>query len=254
MVIVALALLLFHTLALSQAVILVGAAILRSRRVRDLVMVLVPALSLGTYFAFQFFATRTALTHDSWTATWSGILLHPAWAYADAVPPGIAARSIGAASQGDYPVALVLLLALAAVCVATVYLAGWLVELVSAGHGVGGKVRRRAAREARPARTGRKAPTTRRARLPAVMAAMMDKEIKYLFREPYFKGVLVQTVLFLALGAFVFLRPWGTGGVQFASPRTMLWVVGGYALLSEGGVLLNLFGSEGKVGWCVGKP
>lgn len=137
---VALTLFLFHTLAVSQAILLLSAAALRSRRWRDVMVVLGPLFALSWYLLTQLLPRYAIGTN------WQTLLNLPCWNFMNYLPPGYAALAMGAAERGAWLPALGLLALLAAVTAGAVYLAGHLVQLVSTGEATNGpiRVRRRA--------------------------------------------------------------------------------------------------------------
>ncbi|UCH35043.1 MAG: hypothetical protein JSV65_01455 [Armatimonadota bacterium] len=251
MVILAVAFFLFHSVSLSQALNLATAGVLRSRRFRDIMIVLFPLLWIGVYAASQLLPRRAI--HFNW----SQILESRTWEIINLLPPGLAARTIAGAARGDYLAALGFLIGLAAVTAGTIYLAGWLVSLVYVGEVVSAPVRRRAAR-ARAATPpvpqasapGHAAARTRRTpfgiRLPPVVEAVMDKEIKYVFRDPYFKAALMQAVYMLVVMLVLALGTWRHDApVSFEAGPIIAWVAAVFVLMAEAQLPFNIFGTEG---------
>jgi ABC-2 type transport system permease protein len=237
-----LALFLFHTLAVSQAALLASIGVLRSRRFRDVLIVLMPIFWIVYYVATQTL-TRRALHVD-----WIHFLNSPVWAAINYLPPGLAARAIGTASRGEYLPSLGFLTGLAAFTVGTIYLAGWLVQMAYAGEVV--SLRSNARHRERLIRKPQKRASTAgeasaMRRLPPVVEAMLDKEMKYLARDPYFKVVLMNLVYILFVAAFMFLRPGRREAFLNFGPG-MAWLASGMLLLAEMQLLFNLFGPEGS--------
>jgi hypothetical protein len=231
----AVGLFLFHTLALFQALTLVGTGMLRSRRARDLMVVLVPLLSMVIYVGSQ------TMAHRATRVDWSALLNGPVWRAVAYTPPGIAARAISGARQGEVGVALGGIALLAALAVLSLYFAGWLLHRVYTGETTGGAVKR----EARTVRVRNVGRSGFLASLPPVVAAVAEKEYKYLLREPYFKAMLVQSLYMLVMIGFMMtgfranpmqLSVYGSG---------MVWIVMGVMLFGEASVLFNLLGTEG---------
>jgi ABC-2 type transport system permease protein len=244
----AVGLFLFHALALSQAISLSSAGILRSRRMRDIMVVLVPLLFTSFYVGMQILPRHMAKVN------WSRVLEGRTWDVINYLPSGLAARAIGGAARGDYLPALGFLAALGAISVATIYLAGWLVERLYAGEVVSAPVRRREAR--RPvveAATGAERRAEARPgwlswvddRLSPAVQAVAAKELKYVARDPYFKHSLVMMVYALAVMVIVFLRPWHDEGGLASVSDLMLWGGTAFVLMMECQGLFNIFGTEG---------
>src|SRR5947209_3027342 len=92
----ALGLFLFHALSLTQALLLLTAGVLRSRRFRDFVVVLIPLFWMGYYILSSTLAQRMVGLH------WVAFLHSPAWGAISLLPPGLAARSVAAAGRGEW--------------------------------------------------------------------------------------------------------------------------------------------------------
>jgi hypothetical protein len=243
LVVLPLALFLFHTLSLSQALILVSAGVLRSRRFRDIVMVLIPLLWMA-YYVFSQMLSRNAVHVD-----WKAFVGSRAWDMLSYLPPGLAARAVAASGQGEFLLTGMYLAALGAFTVAAVYLAAWLIQAVYAGEEVGpGRRRRAGAQPVPPVRTAPSAPNAVNAfsrSLPPVVQAVADKEMKYFFRDPYFKIALMNLVYMLFVGVFMLWRQSGHGGNSTLFNTGAMWGVTGLLLLSEMQLLFNFFGPEG---------
>jgi hypothetical protein len=256
LVAVALGLFLFHTLSISQALLLATSGVLRSRRFRDVLIVAMPLVWI-TYYVISQALARRAVAVD-----WRRFLQSPAWEAINLLPPGLAARAAGAAARGDLLASLGFLAGLVAVTVATVYLAGWLVQMAYAGESGAGRWALRSGLKVRlrPANSGRAEHDTaspgpraqrpeRRAQraigLPPVVEAVLDKEARYLVRDPYFKVAAMNLLYILFVAVFIFLRPGGREEALRLAPG-MVWGASGMVLLSEMQLLFNIFGPEGS--------
>jgi ABC-2 type transport system permease protein len=247
-VVCAAGLFLFHALALSQALNLSSAGLLRSRRARDLMVVVIPLLLTAAYVGMQI------LPHRLVKVNWSRVLESRTWEVINYLPSGLAARAIAGAARGDYVPALGYLVVLGAISLGTLYLAGWLVERLYVGEVVSAPARRRAARtptvgaarEARP-RAGREPKWLSRVadRLSPAVQAVAAKELKYVARDPYFKHGLVMMVYVLAVMVVVFLRPWQDEGGLASVSDVVLWGGTAFVLMTECQWLFNIFGTEG---------
>jgi hypothetical protein len=77
--------------------------------------------------------------------------------------------------------------------------------------------------------------------LPPVVQAVVDKELKYYARDPYFKLTLMNLLYVVFVAAFVFGG--GRRRLDFGPP--MVWGATGMILLSQIGLVFNMFGTEG---------
>ena len=111
----ALILLLFllHTLALGQAITLALIGFLRSRRFRDITIILFPLFGMAYYVAQRVFF------YQAGPDTFARLLHSPIWRVAYWLPPGYAASGLGAASGGEWGAVLLRLGALALACALT---------------------------------------------------------------------------------------------------------------------------------------
>jgi len=241
----AVALLLFHTVGVTEVLRLSLWGVLRSRRGRDVLMI------LGGMIAFGFAAAIQILPRRAIDVNWSRLLSGGMWNVLDYSPPGFAARAVGAATDGHYLVGLLLLLALAALAAGTVWVEGWLVHLIHAGEVITGKVARPAAAKKRPVRRRRPREAALRSprlsiRLPAVVEAVASKDAKYLVRDPYFKfslmGALYLTVIFLAMFLW---HPGPRHGELFPIGEWMVWAFPLFLLMMQAQFAFNIFGLEG---------
>jgi ABC-2 type transport system permease protein len=247
-VLVALLLFVFHTVALSQSISLASAGILRSRRARDVMVVLIPLLMTLFYLGSQILPYR--LRH----ANWSVVLDSRAWDIVSYLPFGLAARAISGARQGDIVQSVAFLLALSGIAVATLYLSSWLVRLVYAGEVVSAPLRRRTAPRAassprlRPADAG---ATPTRIRwsglgLPPVIEAVIEKELKYLRRDPFFKASLMMAIYMLVVIIILLVSP-RTARPQAMRDLAQVIVCGASSMLlfAEAQLAFNIFGNDG---------
>ncbi len=236
LVILPVVLFLFHTIAINQTLLLVGAGFLRSRRYRDIMIVVGPLLAMLFYLSFQ-------LLPRAMVFNYRGIVNSRGWDLINYLPPGLAARTIAAASAGQYGLSVIFLLLLAAVSVATVYLAGWLIDKVATGVVISAPVAVQVGhREQSPSRTG----SPLELRLPPVIAAIAMKEVKYFTRDPFFKSLLVSALFMLGFWFVIILHPFSPdrGGFNFAA--LFVWIIPVLAMQTAMRLTGNLFGTEGS--------
>lgn len=249
-ILLTMALFLLHTFSLSQAVLLANAGILRSRRYRDLAMVLVTLFSILFYIFWREMSTYAGQMN------WIGLVQSPLWEALNYLPPGLAARAIAAAGSGQMLPALEYLLSLAGFTVVTFILAAEFLKRVYAGDAVRLSARTRASAPTPapttpissaaqvPAEPVRRPRFTFRTGLPPVVEAMVEKEARYFVRDPYFKVILLNLAYMLVVGFFA-IKP--TGVIMRPEIRVvMAWVMMSLPLLIEMQLVCNLFGTEGS--------
>jgi ABC-2 type transport system permease protein len=237
----------FHTLSMSQTVLLASESFLRSRRYRDIMLAVAPLLAAFFYLSFQLLPHL--LFHRSGHFDYHQLTDSTAWEVVSYLPPGIAARAITAGAQGHDLAAGGLLLILGVVALATVYLAGWLLEKICTGTVESGSAARPArAKTARTRATSQPVGTAARVALPPVVTAIFQKELKYFQRDPAFKAMLMQ---FIYLFVVFFVYRWNmsmyTSGYtsSYHPPTFMLWMLAWMPLFLEASLTSNIFGVEG---------
>lgn len=233
----ALPLFLIQTLALSQGVVLATQGILRSRRFRDIALVVVPLFWMTYQFVNQAFFR--AMEGDGWKQAVSSRV----WGAFAVFPSGMAARAIGAADRGETGAVLLWLALLAAVTVLTIRIAGWMVGKAYGGEEVGfGNAPPQAARTAAPSPA---AP----GRLPPTVAAIARKEWLTFRRDPYFRVLLMNLVYSVGFAGFmVFNRTRRGAAVELFPLASDLVLFGGAGLilLQQSILLYNQFGIDGR--------
>jgi ABC-2 type transport system permease protein len=197
--IAALLLLYVHTVGLSQMTVAGLVGMLRSRRYRDLSVVIFALMSVACSLGGQF---ATTLLQHADAVNLLGRL--PIGRYVQWLPPGMAAQAIIHASVGDTSGALPWLLALAALT--PVVLAAWawtldrgVTSAESAGSGGGGGARRA---RAMPAQRARGAVAAGAAQAPRpwvspVVLAVAGKDLRYFWRDPQIKAALLSSLVLL---------------------------------------------------------
>ena len=247
----ALPLFLFQTLALSQAVLLASVGILRSRKFRDIALVVVPTFWIG-YQLFNHFYLQQAFK-SARVVQWKQILQSPGWEAANLLPPGLCARAIASGSQNHFLPAVGFLLALALVTAATVYFSSWIVQKAYDGDEVSPRASAAnlPAVTASPAPAGQTPEAVRRVTLagftlPAVVGAVFDKEIKYYLREPYYRVVLMNFAYLTLMGLFFsFGRKGGQSQVASFLPGLPVWFASGLIMMRQSLLFNNMFGADG---------
>jgi ABC-2 type transport system permease protein len=193
----ALLLLYIHTTGLSQMTVAAMVGMLRSRRYRDLSVVIFALMSVTCSLSGQF--ATTLLRHADSIDLLGRIDIGR---YAQWLPPGMAAQAIILASTGDALGSLPWLLAL--VALTPVLLAAWAWTLdrgvtspESAGEGGGGVRRARSVPVQRAGAAVESQQRTRRPWISPVVAAVAVKDLRYLWRDPQIKASLLSSLVLL---------------------------------------------------------
>lgn len=194
--VVALLLLYVHTIGLSQMVVAGLVGLLRSRRYRDLSVVVFALMSVACSLSGQFATTLLRHADNSYLFSRLDIGNYAQWA-----PPGMAARAIILAYHGDTLGALPWLAALLALTPILLMAWAWTLDrgvtsAESAG-GSGGRQRRARMVVARSADAAVSARRTRRAWISPVVMAVARKDLRYLWRDPQLKASLLSSLVLL---------------------------------------------------------
>lgn len=253
--VVALALLYVHVVGLSQCTLAVLVGLLRSRRYRDLSVILFALMSVLCSLSGQFITVLAQ--HIDGPRAFGQLDLGQ---YLQWIPPGMAARAIIAANAGDALGALPWLLALLALTPALLIVWAWVLDrgVTTPEGGGGARTRRRrvAATPAAAALAGGAAlggtslalatPQRRRLISPVIVAVAL-KDLRYFWRDPQIKAALLSSLVLL----FVVFAPSLTHNVD-PHPSYFAQRMAGYqpllaplpALLIVLTLSLNAFGLE----------
>ncbi|MDQ2799245.1 MAG: hypothetical protein M3Y13_06345 [Armatimonadota bacterium] len=241
--VVILLLFLGHTLALGQAITLALTGFLRSRRFRDITIVVFPLIGMSYYIGQRLFFQQMGFVSPA------HLLEAPVWRVAEWLPPGWAASGLAASGMGLLP-ALIPVLLLAAVTYLTLWVAATTMEKLYLGDAGPNfpQARTKIASRSRIPGTPQ-AKNALLARLPADIAAVAGKEWTYFRREPQYKAMLVQIVYTIVAIAIPVLLPMTSGrmfaGGAFWQSDWVLFGVSGTLLLSTLPLLFNMWGGEG---------
>lgn len=236
-------------LGLGQALFLSVARLLSSRRFTDLSIV----IGLVVFFSFQFFNLlwhAPQLLHlPPWLLNAAHLIRDGAqpvlqWAF-----PGLAARTLAAASSGNYAIAGGLYVLLLAQCGYCLWLAGLAAQRYYDGEvESGGPAQKDSVRlRSRPVRQGI---------LPPLIGALFHRERIYLSREPLVKILYLQTVMGSLGGvmaiAIIAFNPEIAAEMDRSFGGAMWRSIGLFMLASllsyaDSAVLLNKLGSEGPL-------
>src|SRR5579883_2147871 len=192
---------------IGQLVLALLQPVLQSRRFRDMYVLLTVLLASGAYLCQ--FAVRGILSRN-----FVDLLNQSAFSpYLQWLPPGMAARAIQQASIGNWGMSFVWLGALALVSVVVLFLWQLLVErgLTAAESGGSVSSTRRRVEHTSPGRiapTGANGVQTIHTSLverliPTRMRTLMVKDVRYFWRDPQLKALLLQSLISLAFLGFV---------------------------------------------------
>jgi ABC-2 type transport system permease protein len=204
-----------HIVSLSQLVLATLMGLLRSRRYRDLSIILFAFFGAACSFSGQIISY---LLRGSGTDLASLASL-PVVGYLQWTPPGMAAQVIVRANEGAYTEAALWLLALVALVPVVVALWAFTLDRGITTAEAGGAARR--GRGAAPRAVATSAAPVRRARrrrslLPAPALAIAGKDLRYFWRDPQLKATTLSSLLILV---FIFL-PRLTAGPGAFRPGT----------------------------------
>jgi ABC-2 type transport system permease protein len=194
-----------HIVGFSQLVLAALMGLLRSRRYRDLMIVVFAVLGTSCWLIEQFVFSRLNLVLRG--ADISTLEHLQVDRYAQWLPTGMAARAITLADQGQYLLAVAWLLLLAVLVPALLIL--WALVLnrsLASAETAGGTTRRRVRRASAapvpaPATTVTAVPV-RRVHVRAISGpalAIAGKDAKYLWRDPQLKAALLSALAPIAL-------------------------------------------------------
>jgi len=227
-----------QTLAASQAVTLALQGVLQSRRWRDLALLIVPLFWMAWQFGIQSLG-RTAGKTD-----WKAFLSSPTWEFASFLPPGLAARAVGAAMKGLWPLSVAYIGLLGLFFVVTVAVASWLVGKAHEGEEVGVPAPAPGAQAVRRAGRGRQLSG-----VPSTTAAVFEKEWRYFTRDPFFRLMGMNFLYMIALGVFMsFVRGGSRSGAEELAGELQsslgLWMGSSLLLFQQTFLFYNCFGPE----------
>jgi hypothetical protein len=227
------------TLAMGQALMLLLIGFLRSRRFRDLTVVLFPLIGMGYYLGQHVLVRRM----ESGRLTIPEMVQAPVWQYANWLPSGWAAWGLEAARQG-HPGETLLALALLGLAAAVIIaLAVTSLKTLYVGD-IGPSIPRIGQALAQPSIASIPLPNLRG--FPPEVAAMMWKEWTYFRRDPQYKALAVQSVYTLVvLSASIALPSLRQGSWGLLPGDGLLLGVSGVLLLSLLPLLFNQWAGEG---------
>ncbi|HEV2471775.1 MAG TPA: hypothetical protein VGS41_03865 [Chthonomonadales bacterium] len=234
------ALFLAHTFSLSQAVLLASSGLLRSRRYRDMAILLIPIVSMIWYVGSQ------TLAHHALTINWQAVSRSPVWSAVGYLPPGLAGHAVAALARGAYASAGAYCGALLLVTAGALRLAGWTVERVYSGEvtlPAQGVARAEPLRSQAASSHGSELPGPLAA-LPPAVQAMARKEFLYQVRDPYFRMVLMNVGYMLCVAVYMV---WSTGthAPGISSNGAMIWASTWIIVLMQAQLVCNIFGTDG---------
>jgi ABC-2 type transport system permease protein len=188
-------LLYIHITGLSQMTVAALVSMLRSRRYRDISVIVFALISVTCSLSGQLFTLAIRDFHSIERLGQLDIGRYVQW-----LPPGMAAQAILAAHRGDAVGAVPWLAAL--LVLTPILLAAWAWTLdrgVTAPESAGsGRARRtRASDRARPVAAVATTTQTRRSWISPVVLAVAGKDLRYLWRDPQIKASLLSSLVLL---------------------------------------------------------
>ncbi|GLV57363.1 hypothetical protein KDH_41990 [Dictyobacter sp. S3.2.2.5] len=204
--------------AASQLVLALLQKVLQSRRFRDLSVILIVLLSSSGYLCQ--FAVRGFINRGSYdTLLQAHISPYLQW-----LPPGMAARTIQQAAVGNWLMSAVWLLALVIITFLFLFFWQMIVErglTTAESAGTARAVRRQNV-------TGTTSGNVLTRRIPVQVKAILEKDLKYFWRDPQIKAVFLQSMVslvFLILYfGFTFFNNSGTNSARLFA-RIGPWAV-----------------------------
>jgi ABC-2 type transport system permease protein len=277
---------LIQTIATAQALMLALIGFLRSRRFRDITMVLLPLFGM-TFYVLQQTAVRR---FDLFITGFRDIVTSPVWKVLQWLPPGWAQSGMMAARSGNYGLVLLDLVLLAAMSSVMAVAAAFAMRQLYLGE--------RGVMVARPSSSSaydphpqplsrtpnppapfpcgegganatrlisRSQPEARSLSLlgvglPPALAAVIEKERRYLWREPQYKVFAINMIYTLVVfGLIIFLNPdmkfvmgpYGPfaghmpGSTNVLMRGLISFRILGILLLASLPLVFNIFGGEG---------
>ncbi|MCC6626929.1 MAG: hypothetical protein IT340_05935 [Chloroflexi bacterium] len=179
--------------AASQAVLALLNSVLRSRRFRDISFVLLGVFGT-TFFLWQQLAMRQLNANGIRPRDLLAVQVSP---WLQWTPPGLIARTIATAAAGETVIALGWLGLAVVWLLALVGLWHWALVRFMTGAEAGG-------RRAAPARVATSHPGWRLP-LPRPVAALAAKDLRYFWRDPQLKAIILNTLLALVM---LVVAPW----------------------------------------------
>ncbi|BDI28378.1 hypothetical protein CCAX7_004290 [Capsulimonas corticalis] len=229
------------TLALAQLITLTLVGFLRSRRFRDITVVLFPLIGLCYYVGQQVLVRRfSTFSHNLLSPQ---ILNAPPWRIADRLPSGFAASGLEATAANDWGRALLLLVLILAAGAAIAAAAARVLRQLYLGDAGPGIARIGQPSAATPLAKGPQLPGW----LPETIAAIAAKEFVYLRRDPQYKALAVQSVFYLVMITAPIFMPAVSSGRALPSffGDYIPIALSGALLLSMAPLIFNCFGGEG---------
>jgi ABC-2 type transport system permease protein len=203
-----------HIVSLSQLILATLMGLLRSRRYRDLTIILFAFIGVTCSVSGQL------VSYAARTSGFTAVVNLPIVEYLQWTPPGMAAQAIVRANEGAYTEAALWLAALIALVPLVIALWGFMLDRGITTAEAGGTprgARRAAAPSAASARSlAAPAPVARASRahrplIPAPVRAIVGKDLRYYWRDPQLKAMMIGSLLFLV---FIFLPRLTAGGSE----------------------------------------
>ncbi len=232
-----------QVVGISQLVLALLARVLQSRRFRDLSIILIGIFSSSCYLFQQFVLRGLGITHIYDNLRAGAISPYLQW-----FPPGMAARTIQRASQGDWGTSILWLGGLLATTVLVLYLWQLVVErgLTASESGNSSSVRRRKTERATMMPVATSTSTTSglvERIMTSQFFSIAVKDIKYYRRDPQLLRLVFQSFISMfVLIAVTLFNTSGSGRIVVGSWAVMVAPL--YALFALTSFSYNVLGME----------
>src|SRR5258706_14516137 len=193
---------------------------LQSRRFRDLSIIIIAVFSSSCYLIQQFVLGGTRIEHFYESLKTGSFSPYLQW-----LPPGLAARSVQQAVQGNWGASFAALGLLLVVTAIVLYLWQIVLERSLSTPEVGGTARRRHRRQQVVVAPASAQPVGisiwQRLISPQVLA-ITNKDLKYFWRDPQLKAMMFQSIIYVAI--FILGPLFNPGSQRFSSGAYTLYI------------------------------
>jgi hypothetical protein len=231
---------LFHTLALSQGIVLATQGILKSRKFRERAMIIVVLFWMTYGIGWQLFSREMVRFN------WQAFFQSPTWEVINFLPPGLAARAITHMLHAEWLPALGYTLVLFLCTVGTIQWASVWLEKVYHADDMDVPVDTSDSKNVKSSTNSVAMGGGLWRFLSPISHEIIQKEWLYYRRDPYFKIVLMNYVYMICIGVFIsYTRSKTQMNMPIVSTAS-LWFVSSMLLFQQTTLCYNIFGTEGN--------